>query len=564
MENAKKRFKVSRWIFLSISVLLNAFIIFQSCLDGATSSKWSNFLSNLFESILNSGEGVIAPRVPVSSVTLFFQESYQYNHIAGYQDNEIPLGCTKLLNAQVLPLDASDSSITWSSSDEDIVYLNRQGKNLAVMGNKTGTVTITATSNYNHEIKDTFELEVVDLVEPVNFSISASSIEIPLDGGDLVPINIIADELILKTYDQDIFLQRYYDVSKLTYTSSDPSIVEIKEVEGLKNVLFAKASGNAVVSVSNSNGIQHDITVNVVAEQPAQLLPTIEDIVCYADDMDVARTDNTTGYPLGLNDVMYLPTDPLHVQVSNDGRAIGYRKTTHDDVQTSIKVIDKHNITNSKLYDVVLTDPPLIDFSLTISGAKYLDSHYELEMGNTISVSITNVPSNVYSATFTITSSNNSVATITHQGNSFFVNCLKEGQVVITVTCNENTSISKSFNVTVTKRGVINTDNRNDFRNFVRKSWGHFLLFVINGIFTTIALYQFLSDKFKKWWIVFIISLGVGFFVAGLSELIQSIVPGRSGAFLDATVDAFGFFLSTLIIYLIMLSIRLTKKKKKE
>lgn len=564
MENTKKRFKVSRWIFLSISVFLNAFIIFQSCLDGATSSKWSNFLSNLFESILNSGEGVIAPRVPVSSVTLSFQESYQYNHIAGYQDNEIPLGCTKLLNAQVLPLDASDSSITWTSSDDEIVYLNRQGKNLAVMGNKTGTVTITATSNYNHEIKDTFELEVVDLVEPVNFSISASSIDIPLNGGDLVPINIIADELILKTYDQDIFLQRYYDVSKLTYVSSDPSIVEIKEVEGLKNVLFAKASGNAVVSVSNSNGIQHDITVNVVAEQPAQLLPTMEDIVCYADDMDVARTDNTVGYSLGLNDVMYLPTDPLHVRVSNDGRAIGYRKTTHDDVQTSIKVIDKHDVTNSKLYKVVLTDPPLTDFSLTISGAKYVDGHYQLEMGNTISVSITNVPSNVYSATFTITSSNTSVATITHQGNSFFVNCLKEGQVIITVTCNENTSISKSFNVTVTKRGVINTDNRNDFRNFVRKSWGHFLLFVIDGIFTTIALYQFLSDKFKKWWLVFVISLGAGFFIAGLSELIQSIVPGRSGAFLDAAVDAFGFFLSTLIIYLIMLTIRLIKKKKKE
>lgn len=558
----KEKYRISKWIFFGISILLNTFIVFQSCLDGSTSSKWSNFLSNIFENILNSGKGIIAPRVPVESLTLSYLDTYQYNHVEGYEDNQIPLGCTKLLNANVLPKDASDSSIVWTSSDEEVLYLNRQGKNLAITGSKVGTATITAISNYDNSIKDSFDIEVVDLVEPTNFTIPVDEISIPLNGGDIVPINIINEALINKTYDQEIFLPRYYDIRKLTYESSNPSVVEVNDIQGLENALLAKSLGSAVISISNDLGISHDVTVNVIDEKPSQVLPNLDTITCYASDMDNARTDNTVGHPLNINDALYVSNNPLRVRISDDGRVIGYRKTTKDDIDTSITVIDKNNINNHKDYNVVLTNPPLSNFSLNISGAKLIDGIYQLEMGNTISVGIVNIPSNVYGATFTIISSNEKVATITSQGNSFFVNCLDAGQTTITITCNENTSITKTFAVEVLKRGVINSDNREDFKSFIRKSWGHFLLFTLSGIFTTLALYQLLFKYLKKWWISLLASLSIGITIAGLSEFIQTLVPGRKGALIDVAVDSLGYLIPLLVISVIFFIMAIYKNKK--
>ena len=559
--NKKDKYRISKWIFFGISIFINAFIIFQSCLDGTTSSKWSNALSNIFENILNSGKGKIAPRIPVESLSISFLDTYQYNNVEGYENNQIPLGCTKLITASVLPKDASDSSITWSSSDDSIAYLNKQGKNLAITGSALGTFTITAKSNYDNKIKDTFTLEVVDLIEPTNFDIP-ESMDITLNGGDIVPVTIINDAMVLKTYDQDIFLPRYYDARKLTYTSSNPSIVDVETIQGVNNVLTAKSMGSAVISVSNNKGITKEITVNVTAEQPQQTLPDLDTITCYADDMDMARTDNTVGYQLNINNALYIPNDPLRVRISNDGRVLGFRKTTKNDINTSIKVIDKYNLSNFKTYNVVLTNPPLTDISLSITGANFIDGYYELEMGNSISVGITNTPSNAYGYTFTITSSNEKAATITSQGNSFYVNCLDEGICIITITCNENPSITKTFNVKVLKRGVINSDNREDFASFIRKSWGHFLLFTLSGVFTTLALYQMLNKYLKKWWISLLASLFTGIAIASLSELIQSLVPGRNGTFIDVAVDTLGYLIPLLVIGVIFFIIVLSKSKK--
>ena len=552
-QNTKRdKYRISKWIFFGISIFINVFIIFQSCLDGATSTKWSNALSNIFENILNSGKGKIAPRIPVESLSISFLDTYQYNNVEGYENNQIPLGCTKLITASVLPKDASDSSITWSSSDDSIAYLNKQGKNLAITGSALGKVTITATSNYDNKIKDTFTFEVVDLIEPNNFVIP-ESMDITLNGGDIVPVTIINDAMVLKAYDQDIFLPRYYDVRKLTYTSSNPSIVDIETIQSINNVLTAKSMGSAVISVSNNKGITKEITVNVTAEQPQQTLPDLDTITCYADDMDVARTDNTTGYQLNINNALFIPNDPLRVRISSDGRVLGYRKTTKDDINTSIKVIDKYNLLNYKIYNAVLTNPPLTDISLTITDANLLNGYYELEMGNSISVGITNTPSNAYGYTFTVTSSNEKVATISSQGNFFYVNCLNEGVSIITVCCDENSSIVKSFNVKIIKRGVINTDNREAFHSFVRKSWGHFLLFSISAAFATLALYQIFYKHTKKWWVSVLASLVVGATFAVLSELIQLIAPDRSGEIMDIVVDLSGYIIILLIFAIILL-----------
>lgn len=103
-------------------------------------------------------------------------------------------------------------------------------------------------------------------------------------------------------------------------------------------------------------------------------------------------------------------------------------------------------------------------------------------------------------------------------------------------------------------QGVVITD-RNAFHSAIRKIVGHFLLFGLSGIFTTVALFlsSFLYQRFK--WKTIFFSLGVGLLVAFASELIQYYVPGRYGVLTDVLIDYFGYVLFTGITFLIINSI---------
>ena len=92
------------------------------------------------------------------------------------------------------------------------------------------------------------------------------------------------------------------------------------------------------------------------------------------------------------------------------------------------------------------------------------------------------------------------------------------------------------------------------FHAVIRKLVGHFLLFGMSGIFTTLSFFfnDFFANKFK-WKNLIFISL-IGFSVALISELIQYFTPGRYGALTYILIDSSGFLsfmgLTYLIIYL--------------
>ena len=71
--------------------------------------------------------------------------------------------------------------------------------------------------------------------------------------------------------------------------------------------------------------------------------------------------------------------------------------------------------------------------------------------------------------------------------------------------------------------------------------------------------FTYYLKKYKHWYgLVF--SLFFGLFIAGLTEVIQSFIPGRSGEIVDVLIDYGGYILGTGIIVLIVL---LKEKKNK-
>ena len=565
----KKQFKVVKWIFLGLSILFNGFIIFHSCLNSTESAKWSTFFANIFETEINKNHKAPIETIDVTSIDVSYNNSYAYNNVAGYEDSGdthyLPVGCTKLLSVIIGPKNATNKAVTYTASNPDVIKITQQGAGAAIQGVSAGSTTLTITSNGNPSLFKTFNFQVVDLVAPVDFSIPETSMSIPLNGGDIVPINIINDTLVTKDFDQQVFLPRYYDARALTYTSSDSSIVEVEDVLGMKNVLVGKSLGTATVQVSNGKGVNHSISVTVGTEKPANPLPEKTNLEAYADDMDLARTSNTVGFNLGLEEVLYTSLDKTALYVSNEGRVIGYRTKTGNDETYTIRAIDKNDLTTYKDYEVKLTVHPIEDFSLSTS-AKFVDGIIKAEVGKQVTVTITASPFNSYNNKFNITSSDTNVATITEQGTRFLISIVGDGNAIIVVSSTQNPSLKRSLALQATRAGAINYKNRSAFRMWVRKYSGHLFLFAVSGFFTTITFYMFLRDK--KWWLSCVISSVFGFTMAGISELLQLIPALKRGAeWSDVWVDFLGYGTATLIVALTLGAIFLIRylvKKHKE
>ena len=101
---------------------------------------------------------------------------------------------------------------------------------------------------------------------------------------------------------------------------------------------------------------------------------------------------------------------------------------------------------------------------------------------------------------------------------------------------------------------AINETNYDSFTNFIRKAVGHFGLFFISGILTSLAIYLWCNAiKGSKYWMLISITLEFGLLMGLITETIQLNVPGRSGELLDVLIDFSGYLLGFLIIFLILL-----------
>lgn len=90
-----------------------------------------------------------------------------------------------------------------------------------------------------------------------------------------------------------------------------------------------------------------------------------------------------------------------------------------------------------------------------------------------------------------------------------------------------------------------------DIKSFVRKAIGHFSLFLVMGIFSTLTYYLFIEKKLYS----LIIILVVGILTAVISELLQGLPGDRHPSFDDVLIDYVGYLIAFIftwcIIYLI-------------
>ena len=97
----EKRFKVSRYIFLTLAVLTNTFLIVYSALSAETTAKWNTFVTNIFAGLVNRMTEKEVKTIPIESLNISLSDD-RYNNIPGYKDYEIPLGSSKEISSSFI------------------------------------------------------------------------------------------------------------------------------------------------------------------------------------------------------------------------------------------------------------------------------------------------------------------------------------------------------------------------------------------------------------------------------------------------------------------------------
>ena len=92
---------------------------------------------------------------------------------------------------------------------------------------------------------------------------------------------------------------------------------------------------------------------------------------------------------------------------------------------------------------------------------------------------------------------------------------------------------------------ILNELQLETFAFFVRKFFGHFLIFVLDGLFAYLAIKKMF--QVKQTWLMILIALTATFLVAATSEIIQLFTSGRSGNWLDVGIDLSGAIIGVAI-----------------
>ena len=155
---------------------------------------------------------------------------------------------------EVLPTDADNQNVTWTSSNPDLATVDEYGR---VIYNGPGEVTLTAKLKYG-ETK-TFRLLIVEGEAPNAQSIRPEKSAIEMLPGEQIPCPIVTEPDPAR-------------ITDCTYESADPSVVTVDEL----GALTAVAPGQTKILIKaqsyDENGepitLETEVTVTVAEKQP--------------------------------------------------------------------------------------------------------------------------------------------------------------------------------------------------------------------------------------------------------------------------------------------------------
>ena len=603
MRNILRKRKPIVYISLGVYLLLSALIITESCLPGGISGGRSYFLADIFSWIINSNTTPTVPKtITPSGIANVTDSSVLGQDLEGYSN--IAIGTTTLLTVQVAYPNKKSSDVYDYSFELDKVSGNESDYTVSLLSNHPDKdlfiyLRVTANNisndlyqidiNVANTLTHHYTFHIVDKPAPTQYECKVEKTTLKIGESTKIITKLTGNSR------GDNYLRRYYDESKLPRSSSNSSVAYVDEYgvihgvnEGTATIYYGDPlnssypcfSTNITVTsehtyVPSSNSITytsnyHNLYLrdyDYVFEGDESDNPDDYSLLVYPSFIDTSLEDQSFSYSLSNNLSAMLA--PHHYD--EDGYPI-YQDIQKDDEGNVISIKNCVRVCGYRVKDPVIlsiipnSDPLMsIDIPLSVGEATPIGMNLSVNEKETVWVneplylSATFNPKNVNDTRLHVEVSKPELAKITNNDNSSVIIAgNKVGKVNVTVTSVKDPTISSSFELTFKAKETINPDNYSDFHTLVRKGMGHLLLFIVTSIFGFIFFYTLLDNK-KKLWLVLLLSLGYGIFLAGLSEFIQYFVPGRSGVLSDVLIDSIGYVSGTLISVGVLLLVWLIK-----
>ena len=184
------------------------------------------------------------------------EENVKVTEIRVSGSSTMKVGEQQELKAEVLPEDAEDKSVEWTTEQPETVLV---GENGTVTAQKAGTAVVTAKAKDGSGVVGTFEITVEDEKTPVSEITVSGETEMKIGDAQMLKLTVKPENVS----DQ-----------KVTWSSDHPEVVSVTQ----KGKAEAKAAGTAVITAAAEDGseVTGSITITVKAEaaEPEELIIT--------------------------------------------------------------------------------------------------------------------------------------------------------------------------------------------------------------------------------------------------------------------------------------------------
>lgn len=332
--------------------------------------------------------------------------------------NTVNAGDTLQLTAKVSPSNASDTSVTWSSSSTGIAKVSTTG---LVTGVAAGTAVITAKANDGSNKSATFTVTVTKkVIKVTKISLSASTLLTKVGCTEKITATVTPTNA---------------DNRAVTWSSSAPTVASVDQ----SGNIIAKSVGNATITVKakDGSGVTATCWVNVtdIKVTGITLNKTTLNIKTGATEQLTAKVQPTDATN---SKVTWSSNEPTVAEVDQTGMI-----TAKKEGSAVITVTAQDGSGKTATCKVNVTD-------IKVSGITLSASTLAMQTEDVKQLSVTNItPANATNKALKWESNNTWVATVDESGN---VTAKNPGEATITVTAADNGGAQATCKVTVTER----------------------------------------------------------------------------------------------------------------
>lgn len=332
--------------------------------------------------------------------------------------NTVNAGDTLQLTAKVSPSNASDTSVTWSSSSTGIAKVSTTG---LVTGVAAGTAVITAKANDGSNKSATFTVTVTKKVTSITLNKTTLNIKTGA-----------TEQLTAKVQPTDA------TNSKVTWSSNKPTVAEVDQT----GMITAKKEGSAVITVTAQDGSGKTATcqVNVTDIKVSGITLSTSTVAMQTDDVKQLSVTNITPANATNKALKWESKNTWVATVDESGNV-----TAKNPGEATITVTAADNGGAQATCKVTVTErtAPVIK----VTQIQLSQTRASLNEGKELQLTATVLPANATNQSLTWSSSVEGVATVDPTGK---VTAIKAGTTVITATAKDDSGISASCTVQVT------------------------------------------------------------------------------------------------------------------